>query len=306
MKEFDLFGNERLPEKHYFLNSAETITESQLRTADHEIQVEAMRNWFHTHFEHPDESCPYDSEEGGYQWIYGGPYEPALVLQEEFDGIVDDETINILANKLSDVSFEWSGRSDLDDYLFTSVISSKYFDSFSEALTNIRFLGQMDVEAPQEAHFYRLLYLSVITALEAYLFESFTNTVLADKSLMRKFFEVHVSDKEKIPVNEVFKFVEKSDDDFMKRLANLVWHRLSAVQSMFANVLGVKFPISDKLDDAIRIRHDIVHRNGKTESGKERHITKETVMELAEEVEALVTDIDALLPQRKDDKGSEF
>jgi len=33
-----------------------------------------MADWFLANFENPAECTPYESAEGGYQWIWGGPY----------------------------------------------------------------------------------------------------------------------------------------------------------------------------------------------------------------------------------------
>ena len=37
--------------------------------------VEAMVDWFAANYEDPAQSTPYDSSEGGYQYIWGGPYD---------------------------------------------------------------------------------------------------------------------------------------------------------------------------------------------------------------------------------------
>ena len=73
----------RKPEYYSLGNSEGSITASQLRRAKREIQRTAMQAWFYEHFESPD-TLPYDSSEGGYQWIWGGPYDPRQELEGEF------------------------------------------------------------------------------------------------------------------------------------------------------------------------------------------------------------------------------
>ena len=48
--------------------------------------VDQMVDWFREHYENPAEHMPYDSAEGGYQYIAGGPYNASDVLEEEFPG----------------------------------------------------------------------------------------------------------------------------------------------------------------------------------------------------------------------------
>lgn len=57
-----------------------------LKSYDKEKQIEYMKEWFFSHYEDPANECPYCSKEGGYFFIYGGPYEPRAELEEEFGG----------------------------------------------------------------------------------------------------------------------------------------------------------------------------------------------------------------------------
>ena len=59
-------------------------------------QLEVMRNWFFENFEDPANSCPYESREGGYAYIYGGPYEASEELQAMFEGYVKFDYIQEL------------------------------------------------------------------------------------------------------------------------------------------------------------------------------------------------------------------
>lgn len=74
-----------------------------------------MRNWFFDHFEDPAEMTPYDSKEGGYQYLYGGPYDAYEELSSEFGSVYPDEWIKELANRLNSIAPEWSpGPRNLD------------------------------------------------------------------------------------------------------------------------------------------------------------------------------------------------
>lgn len=48
-------------------------------------RVEAIVDWFHENFEDPAQETPYDGREGGYQYIWGGPYEATDELNDAFD-----------------------------------------------------------------------------------------------------------------------------------------------------------------------------------------------------------------------------
>jgi len=54
---------------------------------------ELMLQWFHENFEDPAVSTPYESAEGGYQWIWGGPYEARDELSSKFDSVATETLI---------------------------------------------------------------------------------------------------------------------------------------------------------------------------------------------------------------------
>ncbi|EIZ1363831.1 DUF4935 domain-containing protein [Vibrio vulnificus] len=79
-----------------------------------------MEMWFHSNYADPADMCPFESREGGYQYIWGGPYDAEEQLFSEFGGYVKDSIIEELASKLNDVCSEWSGRPEdpePDDYI---------------------------------------------------------------------------------------------------------------------------------------------------------------------------------------------
>ncbi len=79
-----------------------------------------MVEWFHANYEHPDEHTPYETAEGGYQWIWGGPYQAAEELAEYFADAEENE-IEEAATRLQDENgiYDWApndARVQPDDY----------------------------------------------------------------------------------------------------------------------------------------------------------------------------------------------
>ena len=67
-----------------------------LKYISKENQLEVMREWFYENYEDPANSCPYESREGGYAYIYGGPYDANQELQDMFDPYVKFDYIEEL------------------------------------------------------------------------------------------------------------------------------------------------------------------------------------------------------------------
>jgi hypothetical protein len=285
----------------YKLTDGKHISSDDLPNAQREEQLDAMRNWFLRHYEDPVENCPHDSGEGGYQYIYGGPYDASEELSTEFGGIVEDDLIEELASELDDISAEWSGDSnkfdaDLDDYLFRSSAESLgQKDAFRQSALNIERLLEAKVEAADRQCMLRLLYVNVITALETYLSDKFISSINADEKVLRKFVETTPEfEKQNLSLSKLFSARESIQERVQEHLLEVVWHRLAKVEPMFRDTLGIEFPSNVKeLHRAIIIRHDCVHRNGKTKDGKEHVLDESSVKNLLAEAGKLVTWIEA-------------
>ena len=72
----------RKPKRYNLPNGEKSLTATALRRANRETKLDAMRTWFYANYEDPAECTPYESAEGGYIYIWGGPYEPEEKLQE--------------------------------------------------------------------------------------------------------------------------------------------------------------------------------------------------------------------------------
>jgi len=74
--------------------------------------VSEIKAWFFSNYEDPAESCPYETREGGYQYIWGGPYDAREEIEGNFGGMVDDSIIDEVVDELNLISWEWSGASN--------------------------------------------------------------------------------------------------------------------------------------------------------------------------------------------------
>jgi hypothetical protein len=74
-----------------------------------------VRRWFHTNFESPHD-LPFCSAEGGYEFIWGGPYSAEDAL-DGIAGLISDELRENLESELSDEECEWSWIPEKGDYV---------------------------------------------------------------------------------------------------------------------------------------------------------------------------------------------
>lgn len=73
--------------------------------------VGEMVDWFVEHYEDPAQRVPHDSAEGGYQYVFGGPYVAREELTEQFPNAYEtdiDEAVSILERD----SLEWVKKAE--------------------------------------------------------------------------------------------------------------------------------------------------------------------------------------------------
>jgi hypothetical protein len=69
--------------------------------------VELIRNWFFENFEDPEQNTPYESREGGYIYIWGGPFEAYDIIRDVFAGVAPDEIIDAAIEAIEHEGCEW-------------------------------------------------------------------------------------------------------------------------------------------------------------------------------------------------------
>jgi len=285
----------------YFLQDYETpYTAKELKVADREIQLEAMEVWFFENFEDPANQTPYEGKEGGYIYIWGGPYDAREELEDQFSDIIPSDLIAELADKLSGICWDWAPIPKPDDYAINLAeeISeiSDYYHNFTGYILDIKHLLKTPVDGTIDIYFYRLLYANVITALETYLSDAFIHTIFSEPEIKKRFVEALPKFREeKIRLSEIFKTYENIDNKIKEFLGNFTWHNLKRAKELYL-ILKIDFPENIAgLLTAIQNRHDIIHRNGKTKNGKEFILGRVGVENLIKDAENFVQHIDKQL-----------
>jgi len=91
------------------------LTRGEFRRLPHEEKLEIMEAWFRERYEDPAERTPYESAEGGYIWIWGGPYDAQMELEAEFSGLASARLIGELVRKLQAECYQWAPTPKWDD-----------------------------------------------------------------------------------------------------------------------------------------------------------------------------------------------
>jgi hypothetical protein len=260
------------PRRYLLPSTGETYTPTKIKSLSIEQQVEIMSHWFEAHYDDPN-VLPYDSSEGGFQWIWGGPYDAGQQLRQEFDAFASDDAIAKLSSDLSDASSEWSGKPDEDDYddeaLSEWIASTDPYFALMTSQDNIEKTAKQKRTVRDGKILHRLLFVNVIASLEAYLGDALAKVLLAREDLLFSFYQDFERFRNVDPKPAGTAVTEEHMKTEVQRfLSWTVWHDMERTGKYYKAALGIQFPPDlHQIQAGVRDRHDIVHRNGKSMTG---------------------------------------
>jgi hypothetical protein len=277
-----------------------------IASAPRDLQIEAMRQWFYARYEDPANQTPYSSQEGGYIFVWGGPYDPNDVIQERFSHVVTyevmDELIHDLWNEVGDAwaPIEPEGREDYYDELsFLVVNRNDPFNFLQGRLEQIDAVLAVECSVAASELIHQMLHSSLIAALEAYLADTLTFWVGNDKEALRRFISRNKDFKARsLTLDQLFERLDALDDEVKRYLQDLIWHRLDKIKPMLQAGLDIVVPDIEDLMKEVVIRHDIVHRAGRTRDGGVVSVSAEDVRRVREMVRVFGLAIEAELVRR--------
>lgn len=84
------------------------ISGADLTEMPDEYKEDFVQDWFLHLYEDPANQTPFESEEGGYQYIWGGPFSAREELEAAFSGIVPEDVLENLILRLERGGDEWA------------------------------------------------------------------------------------------------------------------------------------------------------------------------------------------------------
>ncbi len=168
----------------------------------------------------------------------------------------------------------------------------KHLSSVRELLKQVKPTSSQMIQA-----FYRMIYASVITALETYLADTFFRVVVTNSERTEKLLTTAPEFLEKkYSMTEVIDWQKNMSARLGEFLHGIAWHNLGKVRPMYESVLDVVFPVEfGELCRAVAIRHDIVHRNGRTKDHRVHRLSERELLDLVALADRFVMQIESQL-----------
>lgn len=161
---------------------------------------------------------------------------------------------------------------------------------FLDALAGILDLAQISIEDARLQRIHRrLLHAQAITAMECYLSDTLAGAIAADRSILRPLIE-NAPDlrQRKLTLAEIHSRYLSLEDEALTYLREQLYHNLHKASILYHAALGFKLQPPPALLEAVRIRHDLVHRGGRDDAGREIVLSDHAIRDLLQELETFI------------------
>lgn len=176
-------------------------------------------------------------------------------------------------------SFEENDIGDSSDIPFEldtveSILGNDSYANYIYSITDLREILRIN-EISREEVLLKVVYSNIVTIFETYLFDLAVNIVNSDQESLRKIVEEYgIFGNEKIKKRAIFSVFGSIKDSVINELQKISFHNLGIVIPLYKRGLSIDFSHKiSGLPEAIEIRHDIVHRNGRDFKGNSRKST---------------------------------
>jgi glycosyltransferase involved in cell wall biosynthesis len=195
---------------------------------------------------------------------------------------------------------------DYVDFIDSDIWLDELSDKYQVFLTHMNSVQQLvSIPLGDETQFHLLvmLHTHVVAATESYLASTYISHVVNNRDLMQKSIESDPHFREqKIPISDIFKTFENIKETCVKRLKDIIFHRIHLVKPMYKSVFNYDFGNVGWLFSAVEIRHHCAHRAGFDKDGAKVEVTVDSIIELAQKSRDLCYKVEMHVQQFSDNK----
>jgi hypothetical protein len=182
---------------------------------------------------------------------------------------------------------------DYDEQFEAIRHDKEYVKRFKDELISLERLQEIDIkDISLKNTLNRQIFIGVISTMEAFLSDAFINLTYDNSQYFRKFVETHPEfKKRKFELKDIFSESEKIKETAKIIMLDTIYHNLPTVQQMYQDTFQIKFPSIKKVYEYVRMRHELVHRNGKTKDGEQVNTDEATISSLIHDVNMFIHEI---------------
>ena len=180
------------------------------------------------------------------------------------------------------------------DYEFEAISSNiKLSENFDHEINNLEKLNQVDLGDDElNIILKRQIYIGVIGSLETFLSETFIKLTLNNPDMLEKFVKTHPEfANRRFDLKDVFEAHKNIQQTAKGIMLDTIYHNLPTVRLMYMSTFDIKFPSIKEAFKCVMVRHDLVHRNGKTKDEIQHVLSTDTISETVATVRELIKEL---------------
>lgn len=187
--------------------------------------------------------------------------------------------------------FEWLEQQELS--------SRPILKAFLRTIDDVAALASEISLEPKPQMLARMLLAQSVTALEVFLSDTLILAVLSHKAVQEKLLRsksLEIGTKQ-FKLTDAFGVEDFAKEKLLEHLRSISFHNITKVSNLYQIGMGVTIlpegDAADIIQEAIKIRHDCVHRNGKNqETGELNVVTQESLHDLTDTLSRMVRFVD--------------
>lgn len=182
---------------------------------------------------------------------------------------------------------------DYEELFDTIVYDQHYVKRYKDEIANLEKLLNLQVKNEQLKEILnRQIFIGVISTMEVFLSDVFINLTYNEDTYFRNFVMTHPEFKNrKFELREIFAESEKIKDTAKAVMLDTIYHNLPKILRMYQDTFNIDFPKINHVFPYVKMRHDLVHRNGKTKDGNHVNTDNETINTLIQEINKFISEI---------------
>ncbi len=170
---------------------------------------------------------------------------------------------------------------------------SELHDKFVSEISTLKELISTSVAFHHEDAFFKMIYAHAVTLLETFLGDTAISLVIENpKYFANSISKVDELKKTKFSLTEISEESDGAKGLAVKTLSTVLYHNIPKAKRILESIIGSSLSVAiDKVGYITSVRHDIVHRNGKTLDGEKIDIDREITSQAIEDIESFVRDL---------------
>lgn len=288
---------------------------------DEEALKDWVEEWFYDHYCDPVHEMPYI--DGEYHYIWGGPYDAREQIEDWFSDVLSEDLITEIVDRVeSDGTMEWApGNAHADQRARAEEYWVEQYDEwlqseeplaiFTNSALALREFIKKETDQGKDSFVHRMMFMQAWAMLEALLADQLIEVVAQDPKLIARLYQgdKHLQ-KEKFTGDTLLKNPDLPKSTALDFLRGIPYHNLPRAETIYGICFGNQKdaeadtkPFLKELGKLQTVRHDCVHRNGRTKVGALVPVSTEDVVKVLESGEAFAKELGKMIAHYKNESG---